>query len=103
MHLRDRLGALMLAGGVLGFAAGAVIGLHSDALAAPVLMPFVGALVVDLLIAVIALALGEMTHRRDIRELDAVHDQIRTDAHTGWLDGIDLMSDAPPRPRHPFR
>ena len=103
MHLHDRLGAFMLAGGVLGFVAGAMIGLQSDALAAPVLLPFVGALAVDLLIAAAALALGVRTHRRDIRALDAVHDHIRAEAHTGWLEGIDLTADAPPRPRRPFR
>lgn len=92
----------MLVGALVGFAGGAVLGLQSDQFEAPVLLPFVGALVVEVMIAAVALALGQRTHRRELRELDATHDRIRADAHRGWLDDIDLTADAPPRPRRPF-
>jgi hypothetical protein len=98
----DHLALAMLLGAVIGFAVGGVIGLSSVDLAAPVLWPFAGAAGGVLVAAVVAGALGRGSAaeraRLRARELDAGHARFRDEARRGWIDGIDLTADAPPRP-----
>jgi hypothetical protein len=98
----DRLALAMLLGAVIGFAVGAVVGLSSVDLAAPVLWPFAGAAAGVLIAALVAGTLGRGTAaeraRLRARERDAGHARFRDEARRGWIDGIDLTADAPPRP-----
>jgi hypothetical protein len=98
----DRLALAMLLGALIGFAVGGVLGLSSVDLAAPVLWPFAGAAAGVLVAAVVVGALGRGTAvesaRRKARERDAGHARFRDEARRGWIDGIDLTADAPPRP-----
>jgi hypothetical protein len=98
----DRLALAMLLGAVIGFGVGAVVGLSSADLAAPVLWPFAGAAGGVLVAAVVAGTLGRGTavERSRLRaaERAAGHARFRDEARRGWIDGIDLAADAPPRP-----
>jgi NO-binding membrane sensor protein with MHYT domain len=98
----DRLALAMLLGALIGFGVGAVIGLSSIDLAAPVLWPFAGAAAGVLVAAVVAGALGRGTAveraRQRAVERDAGHARFRDEARRGWIEGIDLTADAPPRP-----
>jgi hypothetical protein len=95
----DRLGAAMLVGALIGFVVGAVAGLSSVDLTTPVLLPFAGAAAGVLAAGTIGVAAGWGRGRRDAVERAAVHEQLRADAHLGWIDGIDLLADAPPPPK----
>jgi hypothetical protein len=95
----DRLGAAMLVGALIGFVIGAVVGLSSAALTAPVLLPFAGAAIGVLVAGAIGVAAGWGRGRREAVERAEVHDRLRADAHLGWIEGIDLLSDAPPPPK----
>ena len=98
----DRLGVALLLGALIGFVVGGVIGFSSNALDAPVVLPFAGAaagvLVTGLCAAIVAwVSRGEDDDREaDARALD--HAKFRREAHQGWVEGIDLASDPPPRP-----
>ena len=95
----------MLAGAVLGFAIGAVVGLGSNALDAPVLLPFVGA-AAGLLVAALVMGVLGFSGARERGKLEATrrelsHMRLRDEAHRGWIEGIDLKAEAPPREREP--
>jgi hypothetical protein len=94
----------MLLGALLGFAVGAVVGLGSTSLAAPVVLPFAGAAAGVLLAGTIGMAAGSGRGRREAVERARMHAQLRSAAHEGWEEGIDLTADAPPRPpaRRPY-
>jgi hypothetical protein len=95
---RDRLGAAMLLGALVGFAAGAVAGLGSIDLSSPIVLPFAGAAIGVLLAGTIGVAAGWGRGRRAAAERAVVHERLRHEAHRGWIDGIDLLNDAPPPP-----
>jgi hypothetical protein len=99
---KDRLGIAMFAGAVVGFAIGALTGLSSNALDAPVLLPFAGAAIG---VAVAALVVGVLSfgsaRERAVQQADErarSRARLRHAAHDGWIDGIDLRDDAPPPP-----
>jgi hypothetical protein len=97
----DRLGLAMLAGAFLGFAIGAMVGLGSTALDAPVLMPFVGA-AVGVLVAAIAVGVLGMSGARErgrqrASQRELAHQRLRREAHRGWAEGIDLTAETRPR------
>jgi zinc transporter ZupT len=93
----------MLLGGLLGFVIGAVAGLGSSALDAPVLMPFLGAAAGVLLGAVVTSILGFSGARERGREQatrrELAHRRLRHESHQGWIEGIDLTAETPPRRR----
>jgi hypothetical protein len=101
----DRLGAAMFAGAAIGFVAGALIGFAGTSLDAPIVLPFAGAAIGVFVGALIAgtfgLPAGAERGRRAATARAASHERLRREAHQGWVDGIDLTADAPPRPgRH---
>src|SRR4051794_24773440 len=103
-HGPDRLAVAMLVGAGLGFVIGALTGLNSTALDAPVLSPFIGAAVGVLVAALVVGALG-LSASRERGRLEATrrergHTRQRAEAHRGWVDGIDLTAEAP-QPRRP--
>jgi len=87
----------MLAGAILGFAIGAMVGLGSTALDAPVLMPFVGAAIGVVAAAIVVGALGMSGARERGRQQasrrELAHQQLRREAHHGWAEGIDLTAE----------
>ncbi|MEA2423368.1 MAG: hypothetical protein QOF55_2467 [Thermoleophilaceae bacterium] len=98
----DRLGAAMLVGALVGFVAGAMAGLSSSALDAPVLLPFAGAglgvLVAGVAGGLLGAAGARDRGRREASERALLHARLRDEAHRGWIDGIDLTAEAPPPP-----
>ena len=98
----DRLGVALLLGALIGFVIGGVIGFSSEALDAPVIWPFAGAAIGVFVPGIISAIVGRVT--RSGREapdplaeaLDP--DRFRRESRQGWVDGIDLASDPPPRP-----
>jgi acetyl-CoA carboxylase carboxyltransferase component len=100
---KDRLGIAMLLGALVGFAIGAVIGLGSTALDAPVLLPFAGAAVGVLVAAVIVgvMSVGSAREQaaRRASERARAHARLRHAAHDGWIDDIDLTAETRPPPR----
>jgi hypothetical protein len=98
----DHLALAMLAGALVGFAIGAMAGLSSNALDAPVLLPFAGAAIGVLVAGVVAGMLGAASGRERVRRQQSEHARgrlrLRDEARQGWIDGIDLTADAPPRP-----
>jgi hypothetical protein len=94
----DRLGAAMLIGALIGFVVGAIAGLSSIDLAAPVMLPFAGAAAGVLVAGSIGMAAGMGRGRREATERAMVHERLRAESHLGWIDGIDLLHDAPPPP-----
>jgi hypothetical protein len=97
----------MLAGAVIGFAIGAVVGLGSNALDAPVLLPFVGA-AAGVLVAAVVMGLLGFSGARERGRLESTrrelaHLRLRDEAHRGWISDVDLKAEAPPsrRDRHP--
>jgi hypothetical protein len=101
-HL-DRLGAAMLVGALIGFLAGAAVGLSAVNLTALALLPFAGAAAGVLLAGSIGLAAGWGRGRRQAVERAAEHERLRAEAHAGWIEDVDLNADPPPRPRRPLR
>jgi hypothetical protein len=99
---KDRLGIAMFLGALIGFAIGAVMGLSSTALDAPVLMPFAGAAIGVVVAAVVVgfLSLGSSRERaaRQASERARAHARLRAASHDGWISDIDLTADAPPPP-----
>jgi hypothetical protein len=100
---RDRLGAAMLVGALIGFVAGAVVGLSSFDLTSPFLLPFAGAAAGVLLAGSIGLVAGRGRGRRAAVERAADHERLRAQARAGWIEGVDLSADPPPRPSRPLR
>ena len=98
----DRLGVALLLGALIGFLIGGVIGFSSTTLDAPVVWPFAGAAIgvlVTGVIAAIVARFGRSAEERPdplARALDP--DRFRQESRQGWVDGIDLASDPPPRP-----
>ena len=90
----DRLGAAMLIGALAGFLIGAVTGLSSDDLSAPVLRPFayaaVGVAVGALFAATTGASQALERGRREAAAREIDHERLRREAHQGWIDGIDL-------------
>jgi uncharacterized membrane protein YiaA len=95
----DRLGAAMLVGALICFVVGAVVGLSSGDLASTLLLPFAGAAVGVLVAGTVGVASGWGRGRRQAVERAEVHERLRADAHLGWIEGIDLLADAPPPPK----
>jgi hypothetical protein len=98
----DRFGIAMFLGALVGFAIGAVVGLSSTALDAPVLMPFAGAAIGVLVAAVVVamLSLGSARERaaKQASERAQAHARLRAAAHDGWIDDIDLTAEGRSRP-----
>ena len=98
----DRLGVALLLGAAIGFVIGGVIGFSSTSLDAPVVWPFAGAAIGVLVTGVIAAVVARFTRSPAVRPeplskaLDP--DRFRRESRQGWVDGIDLASDPPPRP-----
>jgi hypothetical protein len=100
---KDRLGIAMLLGALVGFAIGAVAGLSSTALDAPVLMPFAGA-AIGVLVAAAAvgfLSFGAARERaaRQASERARAHARVRAAAHDGWISDVDLGDELRPASR----
>jgi hypothetical protein len=99
---KDRLAIAMLLGALVGFAIGAVTGLSSTALDAPVLLPFAGAaigvLVAAAIVGVLSFGSAREQGRRRATEQAQSRARLRHAAHDGWIEGIDLTADAPPPP-----
>jgi hypothetical protein len=93
----------MLAGAVIGFGIGAVAGLGSNALDAPVLLPFVGAaagvLVAALVMGVLGFSRARERGKLESTRRELAHMRLRDEAHRGWIEGIDLADEARSRPR----
>src|SRR3954468_25048694 len=104
---KDRLGIAMLLGSLVGFAIGAVSGLSSTALDAPVLMPFAGAAIGVLVAAVVVgvTSVGPARERaaRQASERARAHARLRHAAHDGWIDDIDLAAETRPESRRTRR
>src|SRR6476661_4930401 len=98
----DRLGVALLLGALIGFVIGGVIGFSSTSLDAPVVLPFAGAavgvLITGLVAGIVAWASRGDRGGGEAKARDRDHAQFRRDARQGWVDGIDLASDPPPRP-----
>jgi hypothetical protein len=98
----DRLGVALLLGALIGFVIGGVIGFSSEALDAPVIWPFAGAAIGVFVTGVVAAIVARITRSREAppdplaEALDA--ERFRRQARQGWVEGIDLASDPPPRP-----
>ena len=98
----DRLGVALLLGALIGFVIGGVIGFSSESLDAPVVWPFAGAAIGVFVTGVVAAIVARVTRSPEARPdplaeaLDA--DRFRRQARQGWVEGIDLASDPPPRP-----
>src|SRR5215212_4569986 len=100
---KDRLGIAMLVGALVGFAIGAVAGLSSTALDAPVLMPFAGAAIGVLVAAVVVgiLSVGSARERaaQQASERAKAHARLRAAAHDGWISDVDLGDEFRPSSR----
>ena len=93
----DRMGAAMLLGALVGFVVGASAGFGSPDMAAPVVMPLVGA-IAGSAIAWLPFLLLDGRHRRsDARARELAHARIRAQAHDGWIEDVDLSA-VRPRP-----
>src|SRR3954454_13457807 len=98
----DRLGVALLLGALIGFVIGGVIGFSSTSLDAPVIWPFAGAAICVRVTAVIAAIVAKLARSAEKRPdpvakaLDPA--RYRQESRRGWVDGIDLASDPPPRP-----
>jgi hypothetical protein len=100
-----RLELAMLAGAAIGFAVGAVVGLGSSALDAPVLLPFVGAaagvMVAALVMGVLGFSGARERGKLESTRRELAHMRLRDEAHRGWIEDIDLTAEAPRPPRDP--
>src|SRR3954466_16368402 len=98
----DRLGVALLLGALIGFVIGGVIGFSSTSLDAPVIWPFAGAAIGVLVTGVIAAIVARLprpTAERPDPLTEALDPhRFRQESRQGWVDGIDLASDPPPRP-----
>src|SRR4051812_13199089 len=98
----DRLGVALLLGALIGFVIGGVIGFSSTSLDAPVVWPFAGAAIGVLVTGVIAAIVARLTRSAEERP-DAPAEapdpaRVRHESREGWVEGIALASDPPPRP-----
>jgi hypothetical protein len=93
----DRLGIAMLLGALVGFAIGALVGLSSTALDAPVLMPFLGAaigvFVAALVVGVLSFGSARERAAQQASERARAHARVRAAAHDGWISDIDLSDE----------
>src|SRR4051794_38762165 len=100
---KDRLGIAMFLGALIGFAIGAVAGLSSNALDAPVLLPFAGAAIGVLVAAVVVgvLSFGAARERaaQQASERARAHARVRAAAHDGWISDVDLSDELRPASR----
>jgi ABC-type uncharacterized transport system permease subunit len=94
----DRLGVALLLGALIGFVIGGVIGFSSTSLDAPVVWPFAGAAIGVLATGVIAAVVARFTRSAPERPDALDTARFRQRSRQGWVDGIDLASDPPPRP-----
>jgi len=98
----DRLGVALLLGALIGFVIGGVIGFGSSSLDAPVVWPFAGAAIGVLVTGVISAIVGRFSRSAGPRPgtraeaLDPT--RFRQESRQGWVEGIDLAADPPPRP-----
>jgi hypothetical protein len=79
-----------------------VIGFSSTSLDAPVVWPFAGAAIGVLVTGLIAAIVARLTRSAEERP-DALAEALdparfRHESREGWVEGIDLASDPPPRP-----
>src|SRR4051794_1549811 len=99
---KDRLAIAMFVGALVGFVIGALVGFSSNALDAPVLMPFGGAAIGVLVAAVVVglLSFGSARERavQQADERERSRARLRKAAHDGWIGDIDLVADPPPAP-----
>jgi hypothetical protein len=96
------MGVAMLLGAIAGFGLGALIGIGGPDLSSPLVLPLVGALCGVAISALPFLLAGAIRHRREERLRLARHEKFRVRAHDGWIEGIDLKTDAPvPERRQP--
>jgi hypothetical protein len=98
----DSLGVALLLGALIGFVIGGVIGFSSTSLDAPVVLPFAGAaagvLVTGLCAAIYTWLSGGGDDEQEGNERALDHDHFREEAREGWVEGIDLAANPPPRP-----
>jgi hypothetical protein len=87
---RDVAGAAMFAGALIGFAVGALEGIHGHELASPFVLPFVGALCGVVVAGLPFLFLSARRRRVNYRLREAHHQEFRVAARDGWIDDIDL-------------
>jgi hypothetical protein len=93
----DPTGAAVLAGALLGFAVGAVLGVAGTGMSSPVVAPLLGALCGVVATGVPFMLVGAR-HRRAEHELrEARHEEFRVAAHDGWIEGVDLSEVGPRR------
>jgi hypothetical protein len=96
------MGVAMLIGAIAGFAIGALNGIGGSDISSPVVLPLVGALCGVVIAGIPFVFAGVIRQRRDDKLREARHDTFRVRAHDGWIEGIDLKTDArPPAPRRP--
>jgi hypothetical protein len=88
----------MLVGALAGFVIGALLGIRGQDFASPVVTPFVGAICGVFVAGLPFVVTATARHRREVRLLEAGHDEFRLKARDGWIDEVDLPSDAT-RPR----
>src|SRR5437762_11157953 len=97
----DRLGVALLLGALIGFVIGGVIGFSSESLDAPVIWPFAGAAIGVFVTGIVAAIVTRLSRTGEeapdplAEALDP--DRFRREARQGWVEGIDLASDPPPR------
>ena len=98
----DRLGVALLLGALIGFVIGGVIGFSSESLDAPVIWLFAGAAIGVFVTGIVAAIVARVTRTGKeapdplAEALDP--DRFRRESRQGWVDGIDLAADPPPRP-----
>ena len=98
----DLMGVAMLLGAIAGFAVGALNGIGGSDMSSAVVLPLVGALCGVVIAGLPFVLAAVLRHRRDDRLRQARHETFRVRAHDGWIEGIDLNSDAPvPARRQP--
>jgi integral membrane sensor domain MASE1 len=94
----DALGAAMLVGALAGFVIGALLGIKGEDFASPIVTPFVGAICGVVVAGLPFVVTATARHRRELRLMEAGHDEFRAKAHDGWIEEVDLTSEAPRPP-----
>ena len=95
----------MFLGALIGFLVGAVTGLSSNDLDAPVLLPIAGAAIgvfaAALVVGVLSVGSARERAAREASEREQARERVRRAAHDGWIDDIDLRAEgrAQPQPR----